>query len=49
LAAAFRAIRGASTFRPSDRTAKWVNPRSIPTSAEVVGIGWVGASTTNEA
>ena len=48
-AAALRAIRGASTFRPSDSTAKCVRPRSIPTSRSVGGSGASGTSTTNEA
>jgi hypothetical protein len=48
-AAAFRAIRGASTFVPSDSTAKCVKPRSIPTSRPVGGSGASGTSTTNEA
>ena len=45
----FRAIRGASTFRPSDSTAKCVSPRSIPTSRDDDGSGESGTSTTNEA
>ena len=49
LAACFRAIRGASTFVPSDSTAKCVSPRSIPTSCCTGGSGWSGTSTTNEA
>ena len=49
LACAFRAIRGASTFVPSNRTAKCVSPRSMPTSCDVGGSGASGASTTNEA
>ena len=48
-AAAFRANRGLSTFRPSDSTAKWVRPRSMPTSRSPGGSGWSGTSTTNEA
>lgn len=49
LACALRARRGASTFVPSDSTAKCVSPRSIPTSCGTRGNGWSGTSTTNEA
>ncbi len=36
-------------FRPSEVTAKCVNPRSIPTSAATSGSGSSAVSTTNDA
>src|SRR5262249_31056590 len=40
---------GEAILRPSERTAKWVSPRSMPTACSVrgSGVGWV--SMTNEA
>ncbi len=52
-AAASRRPCGRSAGRrpscPSDSTAKWVSPRSIPTSRSMGGSGASGTSTTNEA
>ncbi|GGZ27939.1 hypothetical protein GCM10010365_55310 [Streptomyces poonensis] len=45
-----RRKRGLSTFVPSERTAKWPRPRSIPTSGVVAGRASSGpVSMTNEA
>lgn len=44
-----RSRRGLSTFRPSDITAKWVRPRSMPISSEISGNGSSAALTTNDA
>lgn len=42
-------MRGLAIFWPLDRIAKWVSPRSMPTSAAVSGSGSSPASTTNDA
>ncbi|WFE59776.1 hypothetical protein [Micromonospora sp. WMMD712] len=50
LRAARRRNFGAATFVPSDRTAKWVSPKSIPTSESRSGSASSSALvTTNEA
>ena len=49
LRSARRRNLGLLTLRPSDRTAKWISPRSIPTSEPEAGSGSWPASTTNEA
>src|SRR5579859_718113 len=49
LRAAWRRNFGAATFVPSDSTAKWVSPRSMPTCASTSGNGAGAACTTNEA
>ncbi len=49
LRAARRRNFGAATFRALDSTAKWVRPRSIPTSESVSGSGSSVACTTNDA
>src|SRR5690606_24863653 len=46
---ALRRNFGEAIFFPLERTAKWVRPRSIPTSPVVSGSGSPGTSTTNEA
>src|SRR5690606_32139907 len=46
---ALRRNFGEAIFFPLERTAKWVSPRSIPTSCVVSGSGLSSTSTTNEA
>jgi len=46
LRSARRRNLGLLTFRPSDRTAKWVSPRSIPVSVPASGSGSAAACTT---
>ena len=41
-----RRNRGEAIFRPSDSTAKWVSPRSMPTTGSVPGSAPGAASTT---